>query len=112
MADTQLADDLIAARALIATPGTWCKGLSSGQNCTMWAVNLVTTGKANGTAYAGARWQAAEHALRRQVPRLPFDHRGEFDAHPVVRFNDAPTTTHNDILALFDRAIQAAQATS
>jgi hypothetical protein len=103
---SQLSDDLRAARALIDTPEKWCKGLADGRNCVMWAVNYVTTGKASCTA-GGYRQREAERALRRQVPRMPFDHGGMLDAHPVVRFNDDPATTHNDVLALFDRAILA-----
>jgi hypothetical protein len=100
---SQLAEDLKAAKALIADPARWCKGIARNQNCTMYAVSVVA-GQGSG-AY---RFTRCDEALRQALPRtiqLPFG-----GAHPIVAFNDAPETTHADVLALFDRAIAAAEA--
>lgn len=88
-----LRDDLIAARALIDTPEKWGKGWGTerrGRECAATAcVTIIPYG--NGLS-------AMLDALRAQSP-MP----GE-----VWNYNDDPSTTHADIMALFDRAIQAA----
>lgn len=94
-----LRDDLIVAKALIDTPEKWCKGIHAGQNCAMWAL-------AEAAPMANYRWIEAAEALRKAAPRRPH---GDYGC-PVVAFNDAPTTTHADVMALFDRAIAAAEA--
>jgi hypothetical protein len=90
-----LKDDLIAARALIDAPEKWCKGIKSGCNCAMYAIAAISL----------TRWPDNSAALRRAVPRS-FKRDGLGDL--VVAFNDAPDTSHADVMALFDRAIAAA----
>lgn len=97
-----LKEDLIAARALIDTPEKWRQ--SRGDDgpgtpcCAMVAVSRVAAGD---TDRRHAMWLV----LR--------DHAPGFKDHATIgRFNDAPKTTHADIMALFDRAINAAEASS
>lgn len=108
----QLADDLRAARKLIERPEAWTKkeeardsdGNSVGATsdyatcwCSLGAVERVCGGW-------NARYVAAELALADVLPK----HSGAV----VWEYNDAPTTTHADILALFDRAIAAAEGSA
>lgn len=82
-----LADDLRAAKALIDTPEKWAEDTL--QNAVLQAIDLNP-----------ARWTAARVALLAAIP-----------GHPsLVAFNYDPATTHADIMALFDRAIAAAEA--
>lgn len=90
---------LVAARALIDTPekwiqGTWNLDLASGATCfcALGALREVVGGLA-GDAFS---------LLCDQVP-------GRYK-RGIARFNDAPTTTHADVMALFDRAIAACDA--
>lgn len=100
-----LASDLRAARGLIDTPEKWTKHTlirddgGTLQRCAVAACYAV------GRSYSGK----LERALQRQIP-LTFG--GASNRLPsVARFNDAHTTTHADIMALFDRAIRAAEGT-
>lgn len=93
---TTTADTLRAARALIESPADWRQ--YSGVNhhttqgyCAMEALSGVPT------AVDGAYDQAAE-GLHAQLPA---------DVPSIITYNDDPSTTHADILALFDRAIAA-----
>lgn len=100
---SQLADDLRAAKALIDTPEKWCKGSyhhdgMGDAHCIVGAVMVVTP------EYSKRRNMALE-AIGRQTPQ--FD---DATSGFMPRYNDAPTTTHADIMALFDRAIAAAEA--
>lgn len=90
-----LRNDLIAARALIDTPEKWCKGIHPTRKCAMYAVEAVTGN--------GDRFAACGDALGNAIPTSKLKDCG----HSVVLFNDAPFTTHADIMALFDRAITA-----
>lgn len=95
-----LKDDLIAARALISEPELWGKGPdgahppSDGTLCAM-----------NACCQATRHDYPLMEALAAQLPQ------GEWDCAglPVAAYNDDPATTHNDILALFDRAINACE---
>ena len=97
---------LKAARALIADERNWIKGEYDreveGRTCycadgaLMFAtdgVGVPLEGEGNWFAYEGARRALAAHAPR--------------TAHGVINFNDAPDTTHADVLAMFDKAIEA-----
>jgi len=106
-------EDLIAAKALIDTPEKWGKGLDSftrsygtspiGATCAMGACNAIAHVR---SGYFGHRndglFILLAKALRAQLPV----------GRSVPDFNDAPTTTHADIMALFDRAIAAAEVQS
>jgi hypothetical protein len=99
-----LVDDLKAARALIADPDKWRKDDMIYQPgcCAIIAVQRVTTGR-HGAA------SRAEDAIYSSLPERWRSAVGsEFHAIVVGHYNDDPATTHNDILALFDRAIDAA----
>jgi hypothetical protein len=97
-----LKDDLIAARALIDTPEKWVKGKYevNGCYCAMGAVSMAVTGSAD----YDSNWYVnyADKVVAALDNRLP----ARFP--DVAAFNDDPATTHNDVLQLFDRAIEAA----
>jgi hypothetical protein len=88
-------ENLIAARALIDTPEKWGKGAwhSRGCFCAIGAV-LEAQGKLGRAAYGGETEVALMHALPAGIGS-------------VEDFNDQFRTTHADIMALFDRAIEA-----
>jgi hypothetical protein len=93
---------LIAAKAMIETPETWIKNEfeAEGCYCALGAVSMVLTGDADYDKnwYIGSTDKVAL-ALAAQLPdRFAY----------VSDFNDDPATTHNDVLQLFDRAIEAA----
>lgn len=92
-------DDLIAAKALIADPACWFKGAYKSMNgaaiCASQAIIAVLGDKDGYTS--SALWNALSDA------------RPEGFAS-VSGYNDDPKTTHGDIMALFDRAINAADA--
>lgn len=99
-------EDLIAAKALIDAPSKWIKSDStkSCRRCAALACDrLVFAGAAKTNSHA--MWAA----LYRQLPDV---YQTDEDEHGVCigRYNDARATTHADIMALFDRAIESAQA--
>ena len=101
--DQKTRDVLIAARAIIADPAMWYQGdwSASGERyhlsepcCAECAIFRADARRSGVHAHGAIRTMAKftpEHA-------------------PVHIFNDAPTTTHADILAVFDRAIAGEQA--
>lgn len=88
-------ENLIAAKALIADPKNWRKGSlgSAGCYCAVGALGVARKGKVFLFSDADV------HALAQHVPQ---SFRGS-----VPRYNDSKDTTHADIMALFDRAIDA-----
>lgn len=99
-----LHDDLVAAKALIDTPEKWAheskSRVTEGGSC-LCAIDAMT--KANGETF---------HKLHRVMTRcLPSNFSADDDNEldPIAQFNDAPTTTHADVMALFQRAIDAAE---
>ena len=49
----------------------------------------------------------AAEVLAKEIPSYPGDE--DFSAHPrarLIRYNDYPTTTKEDVLALIDRALE------
>ena len=92
--DSQLKQDLIAARALIETPEKWMKGPwpEDGRMCVLRAVEKVC-----GLAYGEGPYSPVGKALQDQL-----------GVDAIGPYNDLPTTTHADVLSLFDRAIAAA----
>lgn len=93
-----LKDDLIAAKALIDTPEKWIRGAFRNAHgyCLLGAVREVAARKAPEACWYDSKML---DALWAHIP-------GPY-ANPVG-FNDRPNTTHADIMALFDRAIEAA----
>jgi hypothetical protein len=97
---------ILKARELLSDPAKWCKGYhtNAGAYCILGAI--------------GARdWNdgADEEVIERIESALPLLFRLRayvFDSWSnlkpaVAAFNDAPSTTHADILALLDRAASA-----
>lgn len=90
--------ELTATRALIADPSHWGKvHYREGERYCV-----------SGAARQVGMSMASKRLLSLEVPAT-------FRADPVWRkwvpqFNDHPTTTHADVLALFDRAIAARRA--
>lgn len=95
-------DDLIAARALIDTPAKWGKGDFRDCLCLADAVQSITVPKGSLESVEEVQRHAAlRGALLKALPS------GEYDY--LYQFNDAQATTHADVMALFDRAIEAAK---
>lgn len=91
MSDVEI---LKAARKLIKAPENWGKGPSLGERlCAARAIS-VTVNWDQQRFYKARKY--LDQALPRGVPRH------------VAAYNDRPSTTHADILALFDRAIAKA----
>jgi hypothetical protein len=91
---TQLVEDLKATKALIANEADWGKGAYewNGCLCTVGALRRALKVNAIDVVQTSA-YQALRAALGGELP--------------LVTFNDRDTTTHADIMALFDRAIAA-----
>jgi len=102
-----LRDDLIAAKALIDTPEKWVKGRFCGDGyCALGACERAASTE-RGTF---AHWRTLEtaRALGEALPDgMPQGWTRE--AATVAAYNDLHSTSHNDILALFDRAIKASE---
>lgn len=97
MTDTVLRD-LIAARALIDAPEKWTQcGLfeQNGCFCVMGATAKAITG--NPRRVGGYRVEVTAMTLKKSLTG---------DWPHLAAFNDHPSTTHADIMALFDRAIE------
>jgi hypothetical protein len=111
---SQLRDDLIAAKALIDTPEKWRKDNERDYKscCAIIACNRAA-GKTSIHYPAAHRlaealptdWVEAHREQERQFYTSIGDEPGFW----VGDYNDDPDTTHSDIMALFDRAIEAAQ---
>lgn len=98
---------LIAARAKIEAPERWGKGrfsrLSDGSPCYP-DDDRAFCFCAEGAVFAsGARWAAKAKAMTFLRDAAVGD---EFTSIPD--WNDAPTRTHTEVIAAFDRAIAAA----
>lgn len=88
---------LRAARKLIERPGTWGKGHAEHPpegDCHCMLTALARSGSQARVDDARALLESITGAR-------------EFSLH---RWNDAPETTHADVLAAFDRAIQLAES--
>jgi hypothetical protein len=115
---------LAAAKAIIADPAKWIKGkyaiaaedaTSMGYGCKVPshfalllgyqpnAVCFCSVGALQKAAGEDGDWGGASLFLDKAVKRLTD---GKFEHTP--RFNDAPTTTHEDVMAMFDKAIELA----
>lgn len=101
--DSQVTLNLIAARALIATPEKWLKGMldnNAGCYCAMGAVRQIAVQPEHQRLWRVS--QTDEYKLLcRALPKPYFG---------IPGFNDARETTHADVLALFDRAIALSRA--
>lgn len=108
----QVFQDLCTARKIL-TRETWTKGsaIVAGKYCAMTAIahTLDITKAAKGD-HDQARFEACRALLSREVPDtfLVDEHHRSLGLR-VVAYNDDIYTTLDDILALYDRAIAAAQ---
>lgn len=103
--------DLIAARALIDTPEKWWRGSTDSaimwrwfffpieKHCVVTAFNEISP---DYSTKDFKRRMAMSAALKYQLPKFICGNRA------LDQFNDAPTTTHADIMSLFQRAIDNA----
>lgn len=103
-----LADDLRKAKALIDTPEKWGKGrFFDPETRCFCALGAAREGAGGDVSIMGmppdgyGRYQDVHLALYAALP---------VGFISVPRFNDAPSTTHADIMALFQRAIDAAES--
>lgn len=94
---------LVGARAAISKPEHWCKGrtrkLGNNPNedafCSLGALQHV----------ARLLLPHGDHRLR-QVSLMSKLRAPGFNPNDIVGYNDAPSTTHDDILKMFDDAIE------
>lgn len=115
-----LKDDLIAAKALIDTPEKWRKDNDASDPSACCAV--IATNRAvvsSGPFFHYAAWQKLANALPREwvaanANRISKMYGGiKYEPGVYVgEYNDDPATSHADVLALFVRAIAAAEAAS
>jgi hypothetical protein len=104
---TQTANDLRAARKLIEKPSAWCKRRSI-IDINGFLLSPDEAKRAVKFCALGATWAIrgidcdADMALMRAVLQKGFS--------SIGHFNDHHTTTHADILALFDCAIAAEES--
>ena len=92
-----LRDDLIAAKALIDTPEKWAKHWSkTGPMCVVRALQEKV-----GIDVPAPSIPAYEAICA----ALPASHTAKYGRTSAGTYNDAPTTAHADVMALFDRAI-------
>lgn len=94
-----LREDLIKAKALIRTPARWRKSGSLGYG-RMYASNACYEATGNPTV-TDFLYEHLPDNFKRQ-------HKSWECPGLVGKFNDDPDTTHADVMALFDRAIEAA----
>ena len=107
---TTIREILIAARAKIERPEAWTRGAAARTGS---GKSLPPEKASRGQCWcaAGAAWSIvgcqtdASHTAINCLSELVHE---EFNIG-VASYNDAPTTTHADILALFDRAIAATE---
>jgi hypothetical protein len=101
-----VADDLRAARALIATPERWTQGLigttPDGDALTLFEVDANVPVAC--LCAVGAIRYATRNAKRTIEATLALGV-GE-DLREIVDWNNAPEQTHAGVLAAFDRAIK------
>lgn len=102
------AEQLRAAKALIDTPEKWTKGEYAtgphGTYASQYSDNAVcycAMGAIERADYLDGDWGAHFFLRKTAIER---------GAMGVIDFNDAPTTTHADIMKLFDDAIALAEA--
>ena len=93
---------LIGARALIAEPENWCQDVSARSSINR-AVDPDDPAACRFCALGAIIRVGGYSEARYAATTLLDDEEMEMG---VTVFNDAPGTTHDDILALFDRAIE------
>jgi hypothetical protein len=114
-----LKQDLIAARALIAEPAQWTTlasaRLANGTSCSPWDVGAVcfcmfgTVDRVAKPSPTDPTPHPTTNITDRLTQALDDALLPEFDGWTLDEFNDDPNTTHEMVLAVYDRAIEAAQ---
>jgi len=89
---------LLQMREMLAKPGGWCQGAAyrDGANCLVQAVVRAAT-----TPELAFEVQ---NRLKSALPRFWW---GRFTYNGLIAYNDRPSTTQADVVALIDRAIGA-----
>ncbi|NEI71008.1 hypothetical protein GR212_15625 [Rhizobium lusitanum] len=102
----EIAERLVKAKAIIANPRDWGKGEDRDCACALDALRVGIDETDNEQDVMRAA------GLLRDC--LPFSFKADPNNWntPVAQFNDAPETTHADIMALYDRAIAKAEGRS
>jgi hypothetical protein len=115
--ERSMVEILKAARERVAPDGAWTQGVfarnEQGESVQSWSADAVCwcirgACEAEGRDYLIRPEEWFEDALPDGVALAASD--AEFE--PVAFFNDAETTSHVDVLAVFDRAIQLAEQES
>lgn len=100
-------ENLIAAKALIADPSRWAATdrdrVVNGGSC-LCALDAVAEIVGNDWDNDG---EEERNSLATSIPQT-FQIETVL-LHSVGQYNDAPSTTHSDIMSLFDRAIEASE---
>lgn len=99
----QLIERLRRAKASIDDPSKWGKGDDRECLCALDALRVLED-----ETDADVEVVIGIARLAKALPEdfLPDD--SDWN-HPVAQFNDAPETTHDDVMAMYDRAIDAAE---
>lgn len=92
-------ENLIKAKALIDTPEKWGRGEYVKNEC-FCAIGALAEALGVNPVSSGLTMSKEYEALLGAVPDTFYG---------VWRYNDAEDTTHSDIMALYDRAIAAAE---
>ena len=98
-----LIDRLTRAKATIENPNDWGKGEDRICACALDALRVLEDERDGDLEV-----EQATEALLAALPDDFEDDTSDWN-HPVAQFNDAPETTHADVMALYDRAIAKAE---
>lgn len=102
----QLAEDLRAAFANIDAPQKWCKGPLAKD--VEGAVSSITSRLSVSFCMLGAVWRIGLPFLRERAVMAAL--KPEIGYRTLPSSNDDPSTTHADVVGVFQRAIAAAEA--
>lgn len=97
-------ENLKAAKALIDTPDKWGKGEGITPPYDCFCAESACAEVAESQVEKQELWAALERAQPE-----PWRTRSVDEDWGVHHYNDDPNTTHDDILSLFDRAIEASE---
>jgi hypothetical protein len=96
------------AKALIDTPAKWTQHADARRS------NNIPCSYANPDAICfcivGAVWRASGKPFSKAFHLV--HGQAQKEGRHVVQFNDHPDTSHNDVMAFFDRAIALAEGTA
>lgn len=105
----KISELLVNAKTIIDTPEKWCKGIlhdgTTGAFCSLGAVLEATREYyINGEfAFRDALLIRMEYYMERALNQMGW-------RYPVISsFNDLVTTSHSDVMEMFDKAIIAAE---